>query len=585
MNTNLPTNSLSPGTRSSTEWILYAVLGILIVILWVPRLHGPIDMRWDGGVYYVLGTSLAEGKGYRLLNEPGQIEAIQYPPFLPLIVAAHQIVLGTSDPFVVGEWLRRSFFIIFFGYILSIYLLLKRYLPLRIAFIGTLFCLFHSQMYFMSDLLFPEILFGLATTSFVLVSQHGRTRTGAVASGLLGIVAFGLRTIGVALLAAWVAENLLKRNFKRGAIRFAFALVPLLCWQAYIVSVVSGPEYNHPTYDYQRAEYMFYNVSYAKNIFTLKDPFSPESGRVSFPDIVTRVLRNLEKLPQSLGETVSANRLSYEGPWRSFDMPFPISTPWPVDVALFILGILVLTGIALQLKRRQWLLPLYVLFSIAGICLTPWPLQLPRYLMPLMPFLVLGLFTGFLALSNVPGRFKVVGTTVMGLVVCLILILQFTTIGFVYTSLHQEVTFRDQKGNPMHYRLFFYRDAHRAFDTALDWLLDHAKPPQILAGSMPHWMYLRTGLRTVMPPFEADPVKAQALLDSVPVAYLLLDEELAVDTKRYMTSVVQRFPERWEQVYTDRFVPERGKSAPGTFSIYRRIGLPQDGTNAPAGSL
>ncbi len=74
MNTNLPTNSLIPSNRSNAEWILYAVLGILIVILWIPRLHGPIDMRWDGGVYYVLGTSLAEGKGYRLLNEPDHTE-------------------------------------------------------------------------------------------------------------------------------------------------------------------------------------------------------------------------------------------------------------------------------------------------------------------------------------------------------------------------------------------------------------------------------------------------------------------------------------------------------------------------------
>ncbi len=55
------------------ERILYAILGLLVVALWLPRMQGPIDFRWDGGVYYVLGTSLAEGKGYRLLNEPGEI--------------------------------------------------------------------------------------------------------------------------------------------------------------------------------------------------------------------------------------------------------------------------------------------------------------------------------------------------------------------------------------------------------------------------------------------------------------------------------------------------------------------------------
>ena len=63
-----------------SSWILrertaYALLGLLVVALWLPRTSGPIDLRWDGGVYYVLGTSLAEGKGYRLLNEPGEIQA------------------------------------------------------------------------------------------------------------------------------------------------------------------------------------------------------------------------------------------------------------------------------------------------------------------------------------------------------------------------------------------------------------------------------------------------------------------------------------------------------------------------------
>lgn len=585
MNTTLADRSSISSDPSQTEWKYYVVLGLLIVALWVPRVHGPIDMRWDGAVYYVLGTSIAEGKGYRLLNEPGEIEAIQYPPLLPLIVAVHQTILGTSDPLVVGEWLRRSFFAIFLAYILSIYMVLKIHLLRNIAFIGTVVCLFHSRMYFMSELLFPEILFGLATTSFVLVSQWGNTRTRTFTAGLLGMVAFGLRTIGVALLAAWVFESLLNKNFKGAALRCVVALIPLLFWQGYIASVVTGPEYNHPTYDYQRAEYMFYNVSYAQNIFVLKNPFSPELGRASFPDIATRVLRNLEKLPQSLGETVSADRLSYEGPWRAFDLPFPISTPWPVDVALFILGCLVLIGIALQLKRLQWLLPLYVLLSISIICLTPWPEQLPRYLMPLMPFLVLGLFTSFLALSNILDRFKSLGAKFMAVPILLILILQVMTVGVVYTRLHQEVTFLDRKGNWRNYRLFFYRDAHRAFDAALDWLLENAKPPDVLAGSMPHWMYLRTGLQSVMPPFEANPVKAQTLLDSVPVTYLLLDEELAVDTKRYMVSVVQQFPERWELVYTDSFVPERGKHVPGTLSIYRRVGLRPDGTIASVGSM
>src|SRR5262245_34127869 len=75
----------------TADVVLLLALSIAIVCLWIPRWAGPLDLRWDGAVYYVLGTSIAEGKGYRLLHEPGEIEAIQYPPLLPMLAAAPQM--------------------------------------------------------------------------------------------------------------------------------------------------------------------------------------------------------------------------------------------------------------------------------------------------------------------------------------------------------------------------------------------------------------------------------------------------------------------------------------------------------------
>ncbi len=87
----------------SADAVALLVVIAVAALTWLPRSKGPIDLRWDGSVHYILGTSLAQGKGYRLLNEPGEIAAVQYPPLLPAIVAAHQLVLGTSDPWVVGS--------------------------------------------------------------------------------------------------------------------------------------------------------------------------------------------------------------------------------------------------------------------------------------------------------------------------------------------------------------------------------------------------------------------------------------------------------------------------------------------------
>src|ERR1043166_8103715 len=82
------------GTIVSRFWPTIVVLAVAL-ILWTPRLSGPIDLRWDAGVYYVLGTSLATGHGYRILIEPGSPEALQYPPLLPGIVAVCERALGS----------------------------------------------------------------------------------------------------------------------------------------------------------------------------------------------------------------------------------------------------------------------------------------------------------------------------------------------------------------------------------------------------------------------------------------------------------------------------------------------------------
>jgi hypothetical protein len=82
---------------------------------------------------------------------------------------------------------------------------------------------------------------------------------------------------------------------------------------------------------------------------------------------------------------------------------------------------------------------------------------------------------------------------------------------------------------------------------------------------MPHWVYLRTGLKTVMPPFEPDPTRVDALLDSVSVNYAVLDGTLygkPADTTQYVAPTVRNAPERWERVYFGE---------QGGCEIYRRV--------------
>jgi hypothetical protein len=580
--TSMPSASTGGG-KVSAQWsrrdaLYVSILCAAVVTCWMPRFKGPIDLRWDGGVYYILGTSLAEGRGYRLLNEPGEIEANQYPPLLPAIIAAHQLVLGTNDPVIVGQWLRIFYFLIFSVYILTIYLMARSHLPLTYALLAALVCLFNLYTHFLSDLCFPEIPFALVTTLFVLCNRNGNKRAYGVLTAILAVAAFALRTTGTALLAAWIGESVFKRDIKRVVLRLAVAAVAVFGWMLYIAAVESGEQYTNPAYTYQRADYLYYNVSYTRNIFRLKEPFAPELGPLSFSDITARCWHNLQVIPVSLGEVLSSKKRLWEVEWKTLSQfsPLHMDAPWVVDLALITLGCVTLGGIALLGTERQWIIPLYILFSLASICLTPWPQQFTRYLTPLAPFLALSFFTMLLKLQEwfrkvFPATWRGAGRRLAGAIVAVIFLQQAVTLYLVYRKWHQSVVYSGQNDAQVAYRLFFYHDAQRAFDGGIDWLKSRAKPGAVVASSMPHWLYLRTGLKSVMPPFELDMAKAQRLLDSVPVDYLIVDAGLALDTRKYTLPVVQTFSDQWRIVYSDSITGDNDEPFEGRFEIYQRV--------------
>ena len=224
----------------------------------------------------MLGTALAEGKGYRLLNEPGDIEAVQYTPLLPLIVAAHQRLMGTSDYFRVGSALRITYFVLSALFLFAAYALARKLLPpLYALLVGVMTALSFYGFFYPSDTLYAEMPFAVISMMFLLCYEHGDRALGSVWLGFLGATAYLLRTAGLALLFAWVTESLIRRRFWQAAIRITISAVPILLWQAHVWRVTRSHDYQHPFYSYQRAPYNYSNVTYGENS-KLLDAFRPE---------------------------------------------------------------------------------------------------------------------------------------------------------------------------------------------------------------------------------------------------------------------------------------------------------------------
>ena len=511
-----------------------AVVVALALLLWVPRLSGPIDLRWDAGVYYVLGTSLATGQGYRMLSEPGSPEALQYPPLLPVLVALPERALGSTDPAVVGPWLRLSFALLFLFYALAALALARRYLRAGLAVIAVLLSLLQVNTLFVSDLLFTEVPFALLSVLFVLVGVDGRLASRPwlreTLSFLLASAGFLLRTAGVTLLAVWVIESLLRRQWRLTLIRALLSMIPFLMWQAHITRVRGSYEYAHPAYEYQRAPYQFYNVSYAENVGPAGSAH-PDSLHARGGALAKRVTKNICLLAKRLGEAVSDS----EGYWRQLLWRVEESSlgqrivPARLLLAPIIaLSALVVAGFGVLVYRRAWLMPLLVGISLGLICTTPWPDQFQRYLMPVTPFLtiavVLAMSQAFLALRRSRAkRAAVVGQLSLAGLLLLTLIVQIQAAFDLFSVRKREgASFVPGQGDVGPH--FFYVDPlWRGWERAVGWIYEHSPADTIAATPYCHLFYLRTGRHAVAPPVESDPARVRQLLESVPVSYVIVD--------------------------------------------------------------
>ena len=517
--------------------------------LWAPRLTGPLDLRYDAGVYYTLGTSLAEGHGYRLVNEPGKPEAVQYPPLLPMIVAGHQWLVGSRDPAIVGHVLRLTYAALFFVYGLAVYVFGRRWLSPGWATIVTLLVVLNLQLVWLSDTLFAELPFACSTILFLLVGERDEQRG---LTAILGGAAYLLRASGIALLVAWVLAALWQRRFLEAALRAMLAALPVLVWQAYVSEVQNGPAYVAPAYAYQRAPSQFYNVTYAANL-ALVDPFAPERGLATTGDLVQRAVANARAVPETLGESISVRA---EGPLHPiFRLREPAedaattTSPRMLAISRFgfaLVGLVGAAGIGLLVADGILLTPLVWAVSLALTLLTPWPSQLGRYLMPLAPITAVGLVV---VMANATRLAHGAVQAATGAAVGILLTAQLLVLGTVLTARHQSVT---DAVAAVSQRLFFYGPDWRAHDAALAWVAHAARPDAVVATSTPHRLHLMSGLRSILPPLEADPARAERLLAAVPVDYLIVDHlDFAAVLRRYADNVVTAAPDGWRLVYGD----------------------------------
>jgi hypothetical protein len=297
-------------------------------------------------------------------------------------------------------------------------------------------------------------------------------------------------------------------------------------------------------------------VSYAENA-GLRDPFRPELGRYSRDELAARVGRNVLAVPEALAQSAWIASTSFD--WFREKVRSRTGLPLPPTAVLrwtlVLLGCVMVAGAVRFARMGIWLPPLYFGATIGMICLTPWPGQFWRYLAPLAPVSLLFLVTALLAggrrlVTNGASAVRTLGSAVVALPLAGMLLFGATVAG-EFLRHCPIVTVRQPSGGALTYRPLIYPADWPPLDDAFEWVRAHAAPQAVVASAVPHLSFLRTGHPSVLIPMEARPDSTLALLDQVPVSYVVLDgfDEPAI-SRRYGAPAMESRPDRWRLAFT-----------------------------------
>src|SRR5262249_17073958 len=211
----------------------------------------------------------------------------------------------------------------------------------------------------------------------------------------------------------------------------------------------------------------------------------------------------------------------------------------------------------------------------------PWPGQFTRYLMPLSPFLTV---CAVLPLSTIGASVRMrqhrwtmalARVALAGAVVIAFAAEGYALIKAFRNRHKKEAIVIPRSGGPGH-QVFYHDGSWQAWEEAAAWIATHAPPDAVITTTAPHFFYLRTGRRAVLPPMEPDPTRARHLLERVPVSYVIVDQLQFLDlSRRYALPAVKSDPIGWRLVYSTHFRHRPGWLTPADFAhrsqIYQRI--------------
>jgi hypothetical protein len=452
--------------------IAAVVLAAIASAIYVLRLDPYAGLLFDDAWYIVLGKALAGGEGFRMISSSVAPIMPTVPPGFPALLAVvFAIAPSYPDNLIL---LKAVSMAAMAGVGVACWIDLTRYrevpgVPaLCIAFAVVLT---PSFVFLATSTVMAEGVFTLAQLVTVLAVERAVRRErmdwrGPAVAGVMGAVTMLIRTAGLAVLAASIVYLVLQRRWRQAAIFAVTAAACLLPWQLHA-------RVNAPTYEERLAHGGTFAFTY-EQLLAMERPGAADTD-VSGGEMAVRVGRNLtDVLLRDVGAAIVP--AIYRGPNESGEEVLSVGRPGrgSMGVAtgtMVVSGLLCLGLLMGIIRSRAWFsLPALLVGATIAMILPVAALTF-RYVIPVLPFLLLFLWRGVAR----PSVARILLLTVLGFHVVdhVLFLREKATSTPPWTAQAGEV------------------------ETLLVWMSENLKGPGAVASTNPGLVYLRTGRKGV----------------------------------------------------------------------------------------
>ena len=482
---------------SENPTLSYGILFIVCVFMAVISFDKFLHTNGDNAIYIILGEAIADGDGYKNMHAPAESFHSQYPPIFPLLIAiTHWITPGT----IVDYKILVTLF-----YVASVLACYWAFSPQSklIGFLLAIILALNFEIvsfghWVMSEI--PSMFFAIMTVGFLQRITKNNYKP-VVIAGLFCAIGLLTRSALIFLVPSGLLFLIINKQWKESVVFGISSIGPLLFW-----GIIKK----------------FYGVSaggYGAKIFQI-NPYRPELGMASLGDLVQRLVDNFllysnSIIPSMTFPTIfNANALAAIRNGQGAIV---------FTILAILITIILVAGIINGIRKKNSLIVSITVCGCGILLIWPSVWTTQRFVIPMLPFLLLIGTYGFSLLKNWDKSLWIRG--------------------IVFISVIGSNIARIETGRSS------YPVQFAQYKSASQWIKRNSDKTDIISCRKGEFTYLFSDRKCVRYKYSLKPDEvAQHLVDNE-VKYVIVDQLGFSSTPRYLVPAVKKYPELFKLVY------------------------------------